>query len=248
MITIKSTTNYKLFKRLKGNRLVTREHVLRISKTRKEMNQDILKQLLQARMVIVNAKMEVIDGQHNIQEAMLSKRPVYYTVIPNATIEEVKILNIDVLKWSWQNHLSSFIELGVKPYIQFKEFFDLYGFPFSITLILLLRPGNTMKRGADDHRNFKKGLFQIADLKQSHMVAKQINRLLEHADSTVRGSNYFYRAVFYILKQKTGLFEKLIEKSSGKEKIHRMSNTREYLVQFENIINKSHYGKPIRIY
>ena len=253
MTTIKilSTTNYKLFKRLFANRDIQPSHVKRMAKTRAEEyktpeDQDKLDQLRQARMVIVNEKYEIIDGQHNVQEAILSKRPVYYAVIEGANINDVKILNIDVSKWNFLNHLDSFIKQGKKDYILYKKYWQRYQFPLTINLQILENPKTFLKRTKASY-DFKKGLFMVSDYKRAQERATELLRMLEHAHPAVKSSNRFYDAMFYMFKKHPDKIDKLYEKTGGKDKIYRMSTRNEYLKQFEDLLDKGNYGTPTRL-
>ena len=250
-IKILSTTNYKLFKNLFGNRDIQPSHVRRMAKTRTEEyktpeDQDKLDQLRQARMVIVNEKYEIIDGQHNVQEAILSKRPVYYTIIKDTDINDVKILNIDVSKWKFINHLNSFVKQKKKDYILYKEYWERYNFPLTVNIRLLIDP-YSFKRNINDNYNFKKGLFVVVDYKKSQDRAVEILRILEHAHPSVKSSNRFYDAVFHMFQKHADKIDKLYEKTSGKDKIYRMNTRNEYLKQFEDLLDKGNYGTPTRL-
>ena len=71
---VEETTDYKQFKKVKGNRGYAQRHLKNLVSSIAQNN------LLQYSPIIVNDKMEVIDGQHRLAAAQSLGLPIYYVV------------------------------------------------------------------------------------------------------------------------------------------------------------------------
>lgn len=240
---IQATKDYSQFKLKKGNRAVVQGVVKRLVKSIEKKN------LLEANPLIVNKKMEVIDGQHRLMAAKELNIPIYYVVLDMAELEEVHLLNANVRPWSAKNFLESYIMLGKKEYVEFKDFWTRYRFPFSQTLCLLAT--GTFKKGVNGvvHQQFKEGEFTIKDMDEAIKLADIAESVLAYAHENVRSSAKFYESLFKIYEKNPAYIDKMIEKLTGRnKKIYRVELQSDYLRQFEDILNYYNYGKPIRLY
>ena len=108
-LQIRETDNYDQFVKLLGNRDVTAARIAAIKES-------ILRIGYQPSVIIVNEKMEVIDGQGRIAACKALNIPCYYVVKPGLTIEDCISMNIKMKNWSDLDYLRSYAERGVKPY------------------------------------------------------------------------------------------------------------------------------------
>lgn len=127
---IKSTTNYDQFKVIKGNRNINKRHLTTLTLSIVKEN------LLEFNPIIVNEKMEVIDGQHRLEVAKANKLPIFYMVNPTADIHTVVRQNSVSKQWNLQDYINSFVTLGKENYIYLQEFMDNYELPPYIALRL----------------------------------------------------------------------------------------------------------------
>jgi disulfide oxidoreductase YuzD len=67
-----STTNYNQFKYLKGNRAITELHVRRLVEAIKEKDLQV--------PIIVDEKMNVVEGQHRLEAYKIVGKDQYYTL------------------------------------------------------------------------------------------------------------------------------------------------------------------------
>lgn len=167
---IHETDNYKMFKTLKGNRKVAQGHVARLRESikRRDLRTPIL----------VNAKMEIIDGQHKFQAYRSLKLPVRYMVADDFSLPEVQQLNTNNKNWTAVDFAKSYAENGNKNYAEYLKFRNKYQFPH-VSALILLNPKNVMqiesKHKADFAlRSFKDGGFKIADMNQSYVLANKV--------------------------------------------------------------------------
>ena len=102
-IEVFETSDYGIFKRLKGNRDVN--NVKRIIKSIKSVGYIM-------NPVIVNENMEVIDGQNRIEALQMLNLPVHYYVVPGATIDTARALNLGRANWKPIDYAKSYAEEG----------------------------------------------------------------------------------------------------------------------------------------
>jgi hypothetical protein len=150
---IKSTTDYDQFifrtdNREKKNSLtpVDETHVKRLVESITECN------LLHMQPIIVNEKLEIIDGQHRLSAAKRLGVEIYYQVVPNLTARDIILMNISK-GWTLGDYLNFYVENGYPEYIKMKEFMKRHEVPLTVAMQMLsssCRIGNT---------DFRKGEF-----------------------------------------------------------------------------------------
>src|SRR5690606_32281431 len=128
---ILQTTDYGQFKIKKGNREINRGTVNRLMKAISKKN------MLSANPIIVNSKLEVIDGQHRLAAAQQLGVPINYVIFNPASLEEIQMLNVNMKPWSSLDFLQSYIAVGKKEYKDFKDFYEKYRYPLYVALNLL---------------------------------------------------------------------------------------------------------------
>lgn len=191
MNEILTTKNYGLFKMLNGNRPLNELHVRRLMESFK------MEYLLSP--VIVNKNMEIIDGQHRLEAAKRLGLPINYIKTNGYGLMEVQLLNTSNKNWGKIEYLNSYCDLGIKSYLQLKEFMNTYPI-FGISAaekIMTNTIGGVNNRGSyringkevGRVKNFEMGKFEVNDIKLSYEYAAKI---IEYAPYY---SGYF-RALF----------------------------------------------------
>ena len=71
--------------------------------------------------ILVNEKLEIIDGQHRFNACRSLQLPVYYYIIPGYEIEDVKRANLVSCNWGLDDYLNLHIQLEKKQYIAFLD-------------------------------------------------------------------------------------------------------------------------------
>ena len=112
------TQNYNQFKTLLGNRQVNLSHVFQLKQS---MHNNHL-----FSPILVNEKMEIIDGQHRFNACRELNLPVYYIVVKGYGLEQVKILNTHMKNWQKKDYLNAYCDLGHPEYLKFREFITTY--------------------------------------------------------------------------------------------------------------------------
>lgn len=112
------TVNYDQFKDLLGNREVEEK---RFEKIEASM---LIKQL--PIPIVVNEKLEVIDGQGRLAVCKKHGMPVWYMVIPGLTLRECRTVNVCSTKWSNRDELRSYAKTGCEDYVRLLRVMDKF--------------------------------------------------------------------------------------------------------------------------
>lgn len=115
-----ATTDYGKFKLLITNRIV-------IDKVVKKLVKSMLERGWIGAPIVVNERMEVIDGQHRITAAERISIPVHYIVMEGLTIDDCIKLNNNHKDWVLIDYIHSFAERGNTHYNLVRQMLTEYG-------------------------------------------------------------------------------------------------------------------------
>lgn len=87
------TNDYSIFKKLDGNRSVKPKRI-------KEINDSVENVGMMNTPILVNEKMEIIDGQGRLEVCKKRNLPVRYTIQPGAGLKECQEMNLHTTNWS----------------------------------------------------------------------------------------------------------------------------------------------------
>ena len=222
---ILQTYDYKIFKRMKGNRIVSDRHISHLTKSMKE------KYLPQP--ITVNEDMEIIDGQHRFAAAEQLNLPIYYQIIDGATISDVQRLNTNTKDWKGVDYLHMFCERQFQDYLILQHFMDEYKFSLETTMSLLL---NTHRIERPQNNDFRNGNFKIKDLSLAKINADKILQIKSYYQGWNRRS--FARAMLALFKiegYNHSVFIKKLQYCS--HMLQHKLNTSAYLSTIEEIYN-----------
>ena len=118
IITYK-TQNYAMFKKIIGNRELSEFNVKAIVKNIKNNG-------LKPTIVIVNEKMEVIDGQHRIEALKRLNLPVLYQIHEGLTLGDCIAMNTSGTNWKAEDYIDSYAEMGDENYINLKWYTRMF--------------------------------------------------------------------------------------------------------------------------
>jgi hypothetical protein len=169
------TKDFSLFKKLANNRS-TEKNKANLRALRNSMNK---RQLFN--VIIVNALMEIIDGQHRIKvyeekykNVPLDERPkLYYVICGDYGLDECRVLNQAGKNWDGHDFLDSYSSQGLRSYIMFKDFMEKHEFmDYWITLRVLSGTINKSTRStAKNSANQKGDMNEI--FREGRLVVKQ---------------------------------------------------------------------------
>ena len=237
-ITIKKTTNYKDFKRVKGNRLLSKEHFSRLKKSVQRKN------LLHLNPIIVNEHMEIIDGQHRLEVCKSLDLPVYYVVGKGLNFGDVVQMNSNVKDWGLLDYLQSYCEQGYKDYLVVKSFSSKYGLSPS-TAIAILSMGNHVTRAG--YHNFKDGLFKVTDFDRAEEFVQKLREISRFTTANTWKDRDFVRALSISYEHGIDHEDLMshVERANGL--IMRQAGVKDYLRAIEDIVNISAKNR-VRLY
>jgi len=173
---IYETKDYSIFKQLKGNRPVRPALVKRIKMDIKE--HDLMEPIK------VNEKMEVLDGQHQLQARKELNVSVKY-IIRKGDIGHVMKFNSIQQRWNNREFLDSYVTRGFKEYEMLDYFVREYklGITFSIGLLI----GLSRHIQTNARKDFMEGKFKIKDFARADEIAQRINAIGDYVE---RGSGH----------------------------------------------------------
>ncbi|MBP5783002.1 MAG: ParB N-terminal domain-containing protein [Bacteroidales bacterium] len=103
--TILKTSDYSIFRRLQGNRAVDERRV-------KGLVESIQKIGWISNPIIVNEKMEVIDGQGRLEALKRLCMPVEYHIVKDARLQDCRVMNSNNKSWRPMDYIESYSESG----------------------------------------------------------------------------------------------------------------------------------------
>ena len=151
-IIIHETKNYAIFKRLKGNR-----DVKCVEKIVKSINR--IGYITNP--IIVNEKMEIIDGQNRVEALERLNMPVQYYVIEGADIETARSLNLGRTNWKPIDYVKSYAEDGNKSY-QFLLLLIQHNNGYALQEVYGIATGSIMTSGWGAKR-IEDGEFKLSE-------------------------------------------------------------------------------------
>ena len=222
---IYSTIDYTIFKRIKGNRPIKESRVKAIKANIEANDLDV--------PVIINDKMEVLEGEHTLKTRERLKLPVKY-LIRKGNIRDVMKFNSISSTWSNREYLDSYCQRGFKEYELLEYFVREYGLGISFSLGLMV--GKTRHAQADTKKDFKEGRFKIKNFNRADEYAKRIHKVGEFVE--FNRDDKFMRALvtcFSYPEFDWTFFLKKLESKS--EKLRKKASRNDYLVAIERFYN-----------
>lgn len=241
-MTITSTKKYSQFKNILGNRQLSKEHI-HLLEVEIERNN-----LLEVCPIIVNEKMEVIDGQHRLEAAKKLGVAVPYVKVPGLGIEHVVRMNTSQKKWMMRDYIQLHVDLKNGAYVDLAEFIKKYKTTPSIAILLLSNQSYTKQRIAD----FREGRWEISHWDEAHETIDAMRKLMpKMRQSVVYRSTAFAAAMAKtgdILAKNNLTFDHLLEQAEKSQVLLTYSvRVRDYLKELEDMLNYQRKANLIRL-
>lgn len=167
---IYETTNYNMFKYLKGNRKVKYSKKLELA----ALEVGFLYQIL------VNEKMEIIDGQHRLEVCKKLGLPVRFEIKEKTGDSEVESLNTTATKWTIRDYVEHYSQIGNKEYEKLGELMDMKITGNSALIATSMNfigqsgtVNNIAKNGEFEFQNYKKYVEFLAYVDKFKKTTKQ---------------------------------------------------------------------------
>lgn len=243
-----STTNYSIFSRMPGNRSVEYSRIAKLKKSI-ETNGWI------RNPIIVNEKLQIIDGQGRFEALKSLNLPVEYIVSPGTGMRECLVFNNTQTKWTTKDYVSSYAESGNTSYIMLKKLLeDFKALPLEVVTFVCYKSRKI------DSRSIPEGRFQM-DESYYPECREILEKLLKFSELTssskFQGSkSYFLEAAVFamgldeidsdlLLRKCTANISKAIpvcDMWSGLQSLEIMYNTR----SSEKVYLTTAYDKYLR--
>ena len=206
--SIYSTFDYSQCKMLQGNRNINEINVKRLVAS--------FEKAYLLNPVLVNEKLQIIDGQHRFEAAKRMGLPINYIIAEKYSNNEVHLLNSNIRNWVKVDYLNAYCELGNENYIAMREFIsDFPEFAFSVCDVIIANSTtgtNTPNGTIKSTRIFENGEMVIKDISKAYAVANKIKMIKHYYKGYNRMS--FVRAVIVLLKKEHFDFNLFIQKLS----------------------------------
>lgn len=165
--TIKMSYDFGQFKTLQGNRQIKRAHVNRLRSAFSENTEAI-----RYNPILVNEKMEIIDGQHRFEALKELENPIYYIEEPGLDIKDAQKMNSLVKTWTPTDYAHAYSENGNQNYKIYLDFAGAYPkIVFTVLIRYLAGYGKTPTT-----EMFRNGIFKVGSVRKAQ---KDLDKLME---------------------------------------------------------------------
>lgn len=230
------TKNYDRFGHISGNRGINKNHLRSLMQSIQEEN------LLEEYPILVDAEMNIIDGQHRLEAAKSLDIDIYYKKLDKvATLGMVQRININSRKWTMEDFIRSHIELGNPHYKILQEFKKMNQISYAKATAYL--------SGRDyGHEVVKRGGFKVKSVELGQECVDLEEAILPYTEESKYGAGRdLTRAIHFFIYNKFSS-ERLIKKfSMYPAKMPRYGSKEQYLRAIEDRYNY-HARESIRIF
>jgi hypothetical protein len=235
---IQKTFEYAKFKLLPENRPINKYKVARIAESIEEDDQSAF------RPILVDKNFGIIDGQHQFKALMKLERPIYFVQNPDASLRSIALLNSFTTSWGLANYAHFYAKQGLKPYQEVIQFAEKYHVSISLAVGALTMTFHGMSNLKND---FKEGVFQITHREEAVVLMDEVTELRPFLIGNTIADREFYRA--YIILRSQIDFTVLRDTLAQKRlKIEPRSVKKDYLREFEDILNYEKSKNLVRLY
>lgn len=167
-----TTTDYSIFKRLLGNRDIPESRISKIVESIQTIG-------WVRNPIIVNEKMEVIDGQGRLTALQRLKMPVEYIVAEGAGNKECIYMNMNMVNWKLPDFIKSYAEQGNENYKRLLGLMEKYG-NGNLDIISTA----VYRVSKSKHRDIKQGILQLTEEQAKEAIPRLefIKPLMEQLD------------------------------------------------------------------
>lgn len=235
---IQKTFEYSKFKFLKENRPPNKGKVARIVKSIEQSDQTPW------RPILVDANFNIYDGQHQYLALVKLRQPIYYVQNPDIELKAIALLNAFQTSFGMANYAHFYAKQGLENYI------DLLAFSVKNHLSIALSMGAlTMKfhDWSDLRYRFKEGTFVITHLEEANVLMDEVSQLRPALVGNVQKDREFYRS--YLLMREQVDFQTFRDTVlNKKQKIEPRTTKKEYIREFEDLLNYEKSKNLIRLW
>jgi hypothetical protein len=132
VIPIMKEWDYTKFSFSHSNRVVIDNHVKALVKSLKQ------KDIGESCPILVDDKLEIVDGQHRFHARKQLGLPIYYTIIRDYDQLDLILLNQYNKRWSMDDYVHTYASRGLKDYINIEADLKSFNIPNFNTMTCLL--------------------------------------------------------------------------------------------------------------
>lgn len=186
IVKVQYENNHSKFTLLDDNRDIRVRHV--------ESLMTSIRKFGQLMPIVVNEKMEVIEGQHRLRACSELKVPVAYIISLKASGKDVAVMNNSQEGWKNRDYLKHFSHTNhynSSEYKKVQKFFDTYSLPFHTGLMIL--SGIEFKNRSNDRGpmpSFREGTFKVSDLETANTIGAQLMKFKSFVPRLVRVNKF----------------------------------------------------------
>lgn len=186
-ISVKLTSDYKIFKSITSNREVDSKHIKKLVESISKKN------LLYIRPLLVNENMEVIDGQHRLEACMALRIAAPYMICPGLLKEDIHFLNSVQKNWTTMDFINYFTIEDKRGYREFSKLAN--SFP-KVKVSILLKLVSS-----DRNTRIRDGIMNINKLDEAKKICEYLD-FLNDVWKKKKEYDFVYSAAFATALQK----------------------------------------------
>jgi hypothetical protein len=217
------TTNYSKFLFSKENREIKTKTVVAIKESMLKFG------FIPGRPVLVTKEWIIIDGQHRFLAARDLGISVEFEIVEGDFIDKMILLNSTQSNWTLEDYVNSYAHQNVDCYRKLLKFKEKYELNLSCSIVLLF--GSGVKTS-----DIRKGEI----LKISPNADRMAEYVLNCNTISYNKDQKFVRAIVAVYDKLTR--PQLIKLKSRLIIVPALSNSTDFVIAFENIINKGKRG------
>lgn len=179
-IVVYETTDYEQFGKLKGNRNINEAQVIGIRNSIEKIG-------YQPVPILVNERLEVIDGQHRLEAARTLGIPIYFIIQKGAGAEEVMQLNLRRGNWTVYDFIRFYTETGNENYIRLND----HAVRFQKIGIIDIAMCLSDSKSRNIQKPLREGSYQIVETEETIGCLSFINDCIE-ALNQIQGGGQQY--------------------------------------------------------
>ena len=203
------TANLDQFTTIGGNRVPNPAHI-------KRLVESITKYGVLCNPILVNEKMQVIDGQHRLMACRETQSEVYYIVLPGYNLDQVHTLNLNQKNWAKKDFMYGYANMGIQSYIKLEQFVEKnsdFHFSDCVSFCSNISSDRSLSlSGKHGEQVFEEGTWVGKDFKLAEVWADKIRQLKPHYPGYNRSS--FVGVMILMLQNPQFDFKEFLHKVS----------------------------------
>lgn len=233
---VQQTTEYKLFKEVSSNRDIDKGHIKKLAAAIREKN------LLALNPIIVNPKMEILDGQHRLAAAKMLKTPIFYVVGDDISHDDISRLNTNKKNWQLVDYINYYTVKGVKEFKELSRLINEYPhFPMTFLIAVLSADGTRQTPIV------KKGILDIGNKDNARTIIGYISDFEQYFDHVT--NSRFLEAMLFICNSGQYDHERMISKlQRNPGALVPCANKKQYIRLLQDIYNKGTQDRNIVLF